>query len=233
MNSGTENVPAVPPVSIRDFLWVTFFVFLASLPFSIIETYFEEKISGHPYMIISAALSLALMGWAAWHFVCRKRGLGFGTGFALNKPGVAVALCALGLGIAMAAAGHFLLEKFPPPPGTPLERLFMDPVGRVILSILALVGVPIEEMYYRGLMFPAIQNRRGTLSAIMWTTVFFVFMHFAQIARAWAAILLISVVGLVLTLQRHFHRSLTPPLLTHLSYNIFIVIEAWLALPNG
>lgn len=83
--------------------------------------------------------------------------------------------------------------------------------------------VPVEELYYRGFIFPALRDRWGATTAVVLTTLWFWAAHVFQLFGDPAGIAVILVVATTFTLQRHRSGSLVPPLLTHAAYNGVLV----------
>jgi membrane protease YdiL (CAAX protease family) len=77
----------------------------------------------------------------------------------------------------------------------------------------------VEEVLFRGLLFPALTRRTGPLLSLAVTSVLFGAIHAQQLAGAWIQVSCIIVVGAVLTLVRWRFRSLASATLVHVGYN--------------
>ena len=66
----------------------------------------------------------------------------------------------------------------------------------------------------------------GIAAAVVLTGSFFMLMHGAQLGFSWAAMLMLLIVGVVLTLVRVRTRALAPSVLVHMAYNttIFVLV---------
>src|SRR6185436_820932 len=66
---------------------------------------------------------------------------------------------------------------------------------------------------------PQISERWGTSLAVALTGLLFALLHQGQLARAWAPLMLLFVVGIVLTTVRARYDSLAASWIVHASYN--------------
>lgn len=136
------------------------------------------------------------------------------------------------IGIAVAAVVEVSGRFLPIPPSLPIDQAFSTTSSAYVMSIFGVVIAPlIEEVYFRGLFFPAIaQLMRGVgerfamWSAIALTGAFFAFIHAPQVDYAWAPLLMIFAVGVVLTLVRARTRSVAASWLVHVGYNATLML---------
>lgn len=143
-------------------------------------------------------------------------------GIGWNAPNRKTAALALFGGIGLAILSQIvagLLSRWTPA-SLPVERLFEQPTSAYIVSIFAIFVAPIvEELFFRGFLYPALAQRTGTTAAIWLTALAFTVLHGAQLSYAWAALAPILVVGLVLTIIRAVSRSVALSVLVHTGYN--------------
>jgi uncharacterized protein len=127
----------------------------------------------------------------------------------------AVALAFLMLGAAM------LFSKILPHHETDLERILkLGASVRVLTALLAVLTAPlVEEVVYRGVLYPGIAKRWGWVAGLIVTTVLFALVHVPQYWGSWAAIATILLLSFVLTLLRATTGSILPSVATHLVYN--------------
>ena len=127
---------------------------------------------------------------------------------------------ALGLG-AVLFLGLILLQNFlPMPKDTPFEHLFARPRDAYLISIMAVtVGPLMEELFFRGLLYPVLARRMGVLWGIVLTAVPFGLIHLPQYGWAWGAGLVIFLVGVACGMMRAATKSVAASFLVHVGYN--------------
>src|SRR4029078_10675370 len=76
-----------------------------------------------------------------------------------------------------------------------------------------------EELFFRGFLYPALARKTGELVSILLTALAFMLIHGPQLAQAWAPLLLLFVVSLVLTIVRARMKSVSASFLIHMGYN--------------
>ena len=125
----------------------------------------------------------------------------------------------LGLG-GVLFVGLFALENLlPMPKDTPFEHLFDRPRDAYLLSLIAVtLGPLMEELFFRGFLYPVLARRMGKVIAILLTSTLFGLLHGAQLGYSWA-VLIIFLVGVVLTTVRAVTKSVASSFLVHVGYN--------------
>ena len=103
-----------------------------------------------------------------------------------NWPRTAWKFLALG-GVTLIVLG--MLERMlPMPKETPFERLFDRPLDSYVLAIIAVSFAPLlEELFFRGFMYPVLARRLGAGWAIALTALPFGLVHLPQYGWAWSA----------------------------------------------
>jgi membrane protease YdiL (CAAX protease family) len=127
------------------------------------------------------------------------------------------------LGLAMQLASHWL----PSPPRLPIDHLLRTPSDAWLMAAFGVLIAPFaEEVFFRGLLFPALTRHTGALGAMLLTSLLFGAIHSAQLAGAWTQIACIAFVGCVLTAVRWRFHSLASSTLVHVGYNgvLFVVL---------
>jgi hypothetical protein len=126
----------------------------------------------------------------------------------------------LTLGAAM-FFGLVLLQNFlPTPKDTPFEHLFDRPRDAYLLSIIAVSFGPLmEELFFRGFLYPVLERRTGVAWAVMLTALPFGLIHLPQYAWAWSAALVVFLVGVVCGVVRAATKSVGASFLVHVGYN--------------
>ena len=102
--------------------------------------------------------------------------------------------------------------------------------ARFVLAFLAVFTAPlVEEIIYRGVMYPAIQRPFGTLWAVLVVSILFAGVHVFQYFNNFAVVSVIAVLSVTLTLVRSRTRSILPCFVIHLVFNglqaLFLVFQ--------
>jgi membrane protease YdiL (CAAX protease family) len=118
---------------------------------------------------------------------------------------------------------YFVLIGFaqvlPIPKHLPIDRFFDSPRQAMLMSIFAVTMAPLmEELFFRGFLYPVMARRIGMVASILLTSVAFGFLHGAQLKYSWA-VLVIFLVGIVLTTVRAITKSVAASFLVHVGYN--------------
>lgn len=135
----------------------------------------------------------------------------------------------LGLGAAM-MLGLSLLENFLPlPKDTPFDKLFASPRDAYLVALFAVtLGPFVEELFFRGFLYPVLERRWGIAWAVFLTALPFGLMHLPQYGWAWGAGLIILIVGIVCGVVRAVTRSVAASFLVHVGYNgMQMIIAIW------
>jgi membrane protease YdiL (CAAX protease family) len=126
----------------------------------------------------------------------------------------------LGLGATMMFTLGLLQSLLPMPKDTPFEHLFDRPRDAYLLSIIAVtLGPLMEEIFFRGFMYPVLARRMGAAWAIVLTALPFGLIHLPQYGWAWGAALVIVLVGVVCGVVRAVTGSVAASFLVHVGYN--------------
>jgi membrane protease YdiL (CAAX protease family) len=168
-----------------------------------------------------AASYLMVVGFMVFIVWTRHR-CGFLRGILWNMPGSHAAVMALGGGVALAVASQLfsgLLHRWIPKT-LPIEQFFKGPASGYLLAAFGIFVAPlVEEFFFRGFLYPALARWTGVPAAIVLTAIGFSLIHGAQLALAWAPLMIIFGVGLVLTIVRARTRSVATSMLIHMGYN--------------
>ena len=113
-----------------------------------------------------------------------------------------------------------LQSLLPMPKDTPFEHLFDRPRDAYLLAIIAVtLGPLMEELFFRGFMYPVLARRMGAAWGIVLTALPFGLIHLPQYGWAWGAALVIVMVGVVCGVVRAVTRSVGASFLVHVGYN--------------
>jgi CAAX protease family protein len=108
----------------------------------------------------------------------------------------------------------------PMPRELPMDRFFRTAQEAWALSLFGMAVAPLmEELFFRGFLYPVLVRRLGTVTAVVLTSASFGLIHASQLGHAWAPVLVVSLVGLALTMARAVTKSVAPGFLMHVAYN--------------
>jgi uncharacterized protein len=124
------------------------------------------------------------------------------------------------IGIALAIVVVLLERVLPMPKDTPFDKLFRTTGGAWMMSFLGIAIAPfMEELYFRGLLFPVLARSINLLASITLTSFLFALLHASQLGHAWAPVTVLFLVGVVLTVVRWWTKSLAASVIVHVAYN--------------
>lgn len=124
------------------------------------------------------------------------------------------------LGVALALMIQSASTLLPIPKSLPIERYFRDTAGAWMMAAFGLTLAPlVEELFFRGFMYPAVARKLGEATGIVITGALFALIHTSQLANAWAPLLLLLAVGVVLTTVRARTGSVGATFMIHVGYN--------------
>jgi len=131
--------------------------------------------------------------------------------------------------IAVVVAGQFL----PFPANTPFDALLKRTNGLIVVGVFSVtLGPLVEELLFRGFLYPLVRKYAGVWPAIIGTALPFGLMHLAQYGYSWASAMLIVVVGIVLASVRERTNSLAASFVVHVAYN-GLSVAAMFAVTDG
>jgi hypothetical protein len=120
------------------------------------------------------------------------------------------------LSVGLQGVAHFL----PMPRELPIDRFFQTAQEAWVLSIFGMTLAPLmEELFFRGFLYPVLVRRLGIVIAVIITAATFGMIHAPQLGHAWGPVLVVFMVGLALTITRAVTRSVAPGFLMHVAYN--------------
>jgi len=135
--------------------------------------------------------------------------------------------------------GGALITYYFPGEKTQLDMLIESSAGaRIVTALLAVVTAPVvEEMVYRGILYPAMANVFGSAFAIAIVSFLFAGVHYLQYQNNLAVVGVITLVSITLTAVRAYTRRLLPCLVVHLVFNgiqaVIILLYPFLPKPES
>lgn len=141
-----------------------------------------------------------------------------------------IAVVLLGLGL--------LVTSFLGGGKTDLDKLIESSFqARIATAIVAVLTAPIvEEIVYRGVLYPAIQRITGMTWAIAIVSLMFAGVHVLQYRNNIGVILVITLLSVTLTTIRAYTDRLLPTVVVHLIFNglqsLYLVLEPFIEKPE-
>jgi len=131
----------------------------------------------------------------------------------------------LGAGFVLSVGLQGFAHLLPMPKELPIDRFFRTAQEAWVLSLFGMTVAPLmEELFFRGFLYPVLVRRLGTGTAIILTSAGFGLIHAPQLGRAWGPVLVVFLVGLALTITRAVTKSIAPGFLMHVAYNSTISV---------
>jgi membrane protease YdiL (CAAX protease family) len=182
-------------------------------------------------LVVVAGQSLAYLLILAYMYVLVTRERGrpdFLAAIHWNWPSNIVVYVLAGLVLSLALQG--LAHLLPMPKELPIDSFFRTPAEAWALGILSITLAPlIEELFFRGFLYPVLARRLGLPVAVFLTALGFALLHGAQLMFAWGPVLVIFLVGVVLTMVRARQNSVAASVLIHMAYNGTITVAMFAA----
>jgi len=182
-------------------------------------------------LVVIAGQALAYLLILAYMFVLVTRERGrpdFLSAIHWNWPSNIVIYLLLGFTLSLALQG--LARLLPIPKELPIDSFFRTPAEAWALGILSVTLAPLmEELFFRGFLYPALARGIGIPLAIFLTAAGFALLHGAQLGFSWGPVLVIFLVGLVLTIVRARTNSVAAGVLLHMAYNGTITVAMFAA----
>ena len=123
-------------------------------------------------------------------------------------------------GIVLSIALQLLASRLPIPKNLPIDTFFRTSSEAWVLAIFGMTLAPLmEELFFRGFLYPVLARGIGATAAIFVTGFAFALLHGSQLMYSWGPVLVIFLVGIVLTMVRSHKNSVAASLIVHVSYN--------------
>ncbi len=179
-----------------------------------------------------ALLALSVVAWVAVRYPGHVRAL-----FGRARPGRRDVAVGAGTGLAaffVISVGFGgllqllvrLLERELPPVQQELQQLARDPGTAPLLLIGAAVAAPLaEELFFRGMLYPALRNRLPPWPAIGLSALAFAGTHFQDSLDGYLLVVLfIFPLGMMLAWLYERRGTIVVPMLAHAVYNLVQVM---------
>lgn len=235
------NPVADPPWGIRDLLQVALFIFTAVLLSQTVGYLLFRYFSGDPSLGIGGTtedvrfvlpVQLAAYGLTVgfvFLMIEGKYNRNFWEAIRWRSVGGRAPLFLLA-GIALAFASQLVPVLFPSERHLPIEKLFTGPLSGYLLAGFGVGIAPfVEELIFRGVVYPVLEVRWGLEAAVLSTAALFAAIHAPQLGGGLPQVGYIFLVGVALSYARGRTGNLVPPYLIHVSYNATLFTALYLS----
>jgi membrane protease YdiL (CAAX protease family) len=184
-------------------------------------------------VIVQVGLDLFLLGYLAAQMRYRFRSPFWRTigwrPLELDGPSQALIYGALVFaGIFLQALVTAASSAFVPKRHLPIQTVLEDRHASILFMLVAVLVAPlVEEIIFRGYIYPVVARTFGVASSILATGILFGLLHAPQLWGGWWQIALLILVGVIFTLVRAVSKTVITSYILHTSYNSVQVI-AWL-----
>lgn len=143
---------------------------------------------------------------------------------------IALAVVLLGMGV--------LFTQFLGGKETSLDQIINSSLkARFATAFLAFATAPlVEELIFRGVLYPALQRAMGIIAAVAIVTVLFAGIHVFQYYDNFGVVAVITMLSLSLTLLRAFTKRLLPSFVIHLVFNglqaAYLILQPFVGKPS-
>jgi len=186
------------------------------------------ELARDPWIVISSQAA-AYTCVVAFMYALVRRGYGrnFGEAVCWNWPAHWWAYLVGGVALSLVAE---MGEAFlPVPKSLPIDEYFRDASSMWLMAVFgSLIAPVVEELFFRGFLYPVLARRLRTAAAITITAFAFAMLHGSQLGNAWAPLLVLFAVGVALTLVRARSHSVAASTLVHMAYNITLFVALFL-----
>lgn len=220
----TENPPWTgwDVVLIAAFGLIMIFVFVLLIAMGAQRLVFTRvpvtDVASMPLVSILAQVAAYPVLLLFMYTVATRSGRRFWTAIRWNWPRQAMWFFVAGIvfSLGLQALAHLL----PMPKRLPIERFFQTPLEAWVLSLFGITLAPlVEELFFRGFLYPVLARRLGAILAVLLTAGGFSLIHVPQLKSAWGPVLIVFLIGLLLTIVRAATRSVAAGVLIHMAYN--------------
>ena len=185
----------------------------------------DSLTSGPLALAVQFVWSLTLLWFIYWRITARYK-LPFGPAIGWTTRGHSrFHYLFLGLLLSLVVRlGDTLLPK--PAKPLPIDVLMLqDQLSFALVALFAVFIAPVvEELLFRGFLFPVFERSHGAFVAILLTSAMFTALHGRQNAWQWQILLGLFLVGTTFGVVRAGTRSVVPSVFMHAGYNAMMVL---------
>lgn len=187
------------------------------------------KLARNPLVVLPAMMAAYVVVVGAMVGTVKASGHSFWKTIEWNFP-AATAIGYVTLGLALAILVGMTSKLLPIPKSLPIDNYFSNATGAYLMALFGTTFAPlVEELFFRGFLYPVIARAWGAGISVGITALCFALIHEAQLAHAWAPLLLLWFVGLVLTAVRAWTKSVGASFCVHVGYNFTLFALMFIA----
>jgi membrane protease YdiL (CAAX protease family) len=239
LNGASASLGENPPWNLWDVLRIAVAAMIAIGLFSMIAMALAshgiksrellEKLARNPKVAVPPQIAAYLVVIGYMIAIPRMAGRPFLKAIQWNYPGPA-AIAYGTLGVALAILISTTSALLPIPKSLPIDNYFTDTAGAYLMAFFGITFAPlVEELFFRGFLYPVLARSLGVGISVAITALCFALIHAAQLAHAWAPLLLLWLVGLALTSVRAWTKSVAASFCVHAGYNLTLFTLMFLA----
>lgn len=131
-------------------------------------------------------------------------------------------------GVLIFRVGRLVAGLIPSTGVAPIEAALAAPSGSLAIGLIATLAPLAEEIFFRGFVYTALENRFGKNVAFVASWLLFAVAHLPQQWGAWGAFASVALAGFAFTLIRRMTGSSLASGVAHVSHNGFINVLALL-----
>jgi membrane protease YdiL (CAAX protease family) len=225
---------ALPPDEYPFWGWLDAALFAVVLVFSLVVTilmgtgvYAVGLVPMAPALILAQGVGMGVALFMLSRLLRYRYGVGLREALQLKPPQRVLLYCGLGAGTAILVSvlGFVLriseLEN-------PMKDFIRTDLDLLVVAIGATTFGPLfEEMIFRGFLQPLVGKLVGMAAGVMATALLFAVIHGPQYGWHWQHLMVITTAGVVFGVIRWRTASTTAATLAHCTYNLFVVIGAF------
>jgi len=173
----------------------------------------------HPLVTVLAQTLAYVFVFGYMVAIVKKHGgSNFWSAIRWNWP-AASSLAFLGAGALLYVVLTAFSQALPIPKHLPIDQFFQTAGEAALMTMISVTVAPLmEELFFRGFLYPVLARRLGASAGVFLTALLFGLLHGAQLGYSWA-VLIIFLVGLALTIVRAVTGSVASSFLVHVGYN--------------
>lgn len=233
--------PGYPPWSLLEVALLWALVFLAHLSLAHTEIvpsivsflrsrYFilikEPALQFQIFIFISTFI-LKLSAIAIIWVILKIHKTGFINGLCLNRRIEKRWLWYFAVFFAFAAVSRLIVDSDPLMPNLPIYFFFKESsvIGSAVVMLSLIIVAPVlEEIFFRGFVYPGLNKKLDLYASVLITTLLFTAVHIPQCLDYPFILISIFLGGLFLTTVRAVTRSTLLAILLHSLYNISVIV---------
>lgn len=145
-----------------------------------------------------------------------------------NTPLAFVALAAFTIVVLVDVVSFIVGVPFDSLPRPLLDLSLEEDLGQFIIGLLVVVIARpiIEEIIFRGILYPALVKKMDAVQAVGITALVFALVHFVLDSSLWWGLVYPLLLGLTAGIARGATKSTYAAILTHLMFGLFIMLRA-------